>query len=102
MTRRLGSRLPAKPLMWLLALGYPLVQAATVVLMMRDDPFSIFNRDYLLATVVILPPVLGVVAVWLGTRRRGPSWDWTFVLVMWIAAVAFLHYTFIGIAADGV
>jgi hypothetical protein len=88
--------------MWLIALGYPLGQLLTTILKVRADPFSIFDRGYLLFTVLILPPVLVGLAIWLGARRHGPSWDWTFVLVLWIVAVAFTHYVFVGVASGGV
>lgn len=95
----MGHRRRIKFLMWALAVLYPVGVLTTVVVRMHADPFSIFDRYYLLVTVLVLPPLLILVSLWLGTRRGAPGWGWTLVLALWIACVGFLHYTF---AAGGV
>lgn len=95
--RRMRAVRP-KLLMWALAILYPLGTILTVIVKTQQDPLSIFDRYYLLFTVLILPPALIAVAIWIGAQRHSPSWGWTLVLVIWTAAVAYLHYTYIGLA----
>lgn len=95
----MGRRSLIPWLMWLLALAYPAYSFFNFVALHGADPITSFSPLYLLTTVLLLPPAMMLVAVWLGTRRRAPSWGWTFVLLLWIASVGYLHYLFIGIAA---
>lgn len=88
-----------KTAMWSLAATYPAFSLFTFFALQGENPIVNFTPLYLLSTVLLLPPGLMLIAIWLGTRRGAPTWGWTFVLLIWIGSVGFLHYLFIGIAA---
>ena len=85
--------------MWLLALCYPAFSFLSVWNADWIELSDGFRPFYLLSTVLLLPPALMLLGVWLGTRRGAPAWGWTFVLLLWIGCVGYLHYLFTGIAA---
>jgi len=96
----MGRRSLIPWLMWLLALVYPAFSLVTVLALRGLDPLAAYSPLYLLSSVLLLPPALMLVAIWLGSQRGAPGWGWTFVLLLWIAGVGYLHYLFIGIAAS--